>query len=314
MIRFDKLKIVSRIEYIKIININAFLSVIKDGKIVYYKYTMNHPYSLMIMVNYKHNELVLEFSGKILLDRYSELINHKNIEYCLNNINEIGICKINIKDLLLDSQVVKCDVTKDIVLKMDIKDLTKQIRVMINNYEKWKCNKYKRGICIYNTAKTARYKNRIIIYDKEMEMARKENQDFINEISNRINVLKSFRNIKRFELNINTIKQIKKLLEIPNNNLLTVLSSSAKPILTVLNKALIEENEMDKAYKNTKLIDLMREALLEKYKFDLEKIEMLVRAHSSKTTSIKNAMRPFIELMRQTRGDSNAINLRLLLE
>lgn len=314
MIRFDKLKIVSRIEYIEIININAFLSVIKDGEIVYYKYTMNHPYSLMIMVNYKHNELVLEFSGKILLDRYSELINHKNIEYCLNNINEIGICKINIRDLLQDSQVVKCDVTKDAVLEMDIKELIKQIKVMINNHEKWKFNKYTAGICIYNTAKTARYRNRLIIYDKEMEMTRKENRDFINSINDGINVLKNFRNVKRFELNVNTIEQIKILLEVPNNNLLTVLSSNANPILTVLNKALIKENEMDKIYKNTKLIDLMRESLLEKYQFNLEKIEMLVRAHSSKTTSIKNAMRPFRELMKRIKGDSNVINLRLLLE
>lgn len=294
MIRFDKIKLVSKVDYIKVEDTNKFISEVKNGCILSYKYIQKAPFILIIIINYERQELIIEFTGKILLDRYNELINIETIELCLNNINKLGFCNIEIEKVLHDSQVVKCDVTKDIYIDIDIKDITEQIKTMICNYDKWKCTKYLGGVCLNNSVKTSRYKNRIIIYDKYKEMEMKDNQDFLNVIPNGKDMLDSFKNVKRFELNINTMKQIRMLLKITNNDLLNVLNSKENPILKVLDKAIIKD--IPTVYKRMRFIDVMRVVFLEKYKYDLEKIEVLLRRYSAKTTSIRNAMQPFIRL------------------
>lgn len=72
-----------------------------------------------------------------------------------------------------------------------------------------------------------------------MNMA--DNREFLNVINNGKEMLESFRNVKRIELNINTMEQIRTLLEIKDNSLLSVLNSTANPILKILDKILIKK-------------------------------------------------------------------------
>ena len=85
MIKFDKMKLITSIDYISDINVSVFLTSVKNDEVLSYKYQQDKPYSLLILVDYSHNELVLEFTGKILLDKYSQLINSETIKDCLSN-------------------------------------------------------------------------------------------------------------------------------------------------------------------------------------------------------------------------------------
>ena len=70
MLCLDKLKIITSINYIKDIKEgkNAFQSTYEGNELQCYKYKKSKPSSLLIMVNYLHNELAIEFTSKILKD------------------------------------------------------------------------------------------------------------------------------------------------------------------------------------------------------------------------------------------------------
>ena len=92
----------------------------------------------MVMVNYQHNELILEFTGKILLDNYTSLICTGTAMDCLSQINRLGICHLDVDSIMEDCNVVKCDVTKDIECNQ-MQDIITNVRQNLSNYKK--CNK-----------------------------------------------------------------------------------------------------------------------------------------------------------------------------
>jgi len=97
----------------------------------------------------------------------------------------------------------------------------------------------------------------------------------------------------RFELNIVTKEQIRKLLNIQDNNLRSVLHSGANPILTVFDEAI---NLNGTTINHTNKKDYMMELVIKDCDYDLEKVEAKIRSLTPKTTSIKREMQPFREL------------------
>lgn len=53
MLRFDKIKIISQIDFISDINEKIFISNMKDNVLLYYKYKQKSPFVLIIIVNYE---------------------------------------------------------------------------------------------------------------------------------------------------------------------------------------------------------------------------------------------------------------------
>lgn len=74
MLKFDKFKIVSDLKNIKIYDENRFNKIIKNNIVTELIFNISNPYSLCIKLDYVANELVIEFSGKILKDDYPKLI------------------------------------------------------------------------------------------------------------------------------------------------------------------------------------------------------------------------------------------------
>lgn len=136
MLKFDKLKLVTKIDYISDIDYSKFILNSKEDSILYYKYQQERPFYLLVMVNYQHNELVLEFTGKILLDNYTNLIHLYTAKDCLSQINRLGICHLNVESIMTDSNVVKCDITKDIECG-SMQDIITNVRQNLSNYKKW---------------------------------------------------------------------------------------------------------------------------------------------------------------------------------
>lgn len=312
MITFDKIKLITKIEYVTDININKFMITSNKGSIINCKYQQDKPYNLLVMINYRHNELALEFTGKILLDKYPSLINESNIKDCLSEINKLGICSLDVDAIIQDSEVVKCDVTKDVEFE-NIDRVLKSIRPNISNHNKWKDKPYrgKEGITLENVVKTPKYKKRLIIYDKSKELNLADNKEFLSACSNSEAILSYYKNKIRFELNINTMKQIRQLLNIPNNNLMSVLNSCSNPILSVIDEALVYSNFQEAPMT---LRDYEHSLMIKECNYDMSAVEAKLRTLLSSGTSITNRMKLYRALYKRLqKNQSNAIDIRSLV-
>lgn len=307
---YDKIKIITNINYIQNINTKAFNATLKDDEVIYYKYKQESPYNLIIIVNYQHNELSIEFTAKILLDDYYKLINRDTIHSCFRQINSLGICSLDFDKILNNSIVVKCDYTKDIIFN-NLSEITKAVRANLKNYTKWVIKEYRGGISIENIAKTPRYKKRLTIYDKGKELKKSNNYNFLNTISNQDYLIKYFENKIRFELNINSMEQLRKLLNIPDNTLINVLNSSCNPILTVIDES-IKFGDTAPIQKIS-LKDYERLLLIKECDNDIVKVEAKIRSLVPKNTSITLKMKPYRELCNGLNNVIEHLDLRKLV-
>ena len=287
MLRLDRIKIITDIANISDINESSFTTNIKREEILSIKYQQKKPFCLSIVVNHQMNQLEIEFTAKILFDYYKDLINKNNIHKCLQNINRMGICKLNVEQILRDAIVTKCDITQDVEYE-DINAIITYIRQNISNYKKWVTKEYKSGIQIENIATTPKHKKRLIIYGKEKELLKAENKSFLDLLNDKEALLAYFHNKVRFELNIKTRKQIRDLLQISDNNIYSVLNAECNPIVTVL-KEVVNTN-VEEVYKLTNVKEYLYSLLLKECNYDLNAVEFKIRFYSSKNRSIQRAM------------------------
>lgn len=298
MNKFDKLKIVVKSsDYIDNINMSKFDTIISDDIITAYKYQQTTPYSLYIEKDLMDDELVIEFTGKILGVRYTELINQTNIRQCLDNINALGLCYLNTEAILNEGGVVKADVTIDAEYP-DMPSLTKEIQSCVKNNER--NNAYKEGdnFIVEKKVKTKNRKLRLTIYDKEKEMNLSENKRWLYSFghADADRMMNYFKGKVRFEMNLNSIKAIKDSLQLRDNSLTSVMSSDYNPIMPFLDKVLLDNAEARTAKT---MGDMARIALMEKYNYDLKAIERLakeIRDRNNKSTNLSQTLKPYHEL------------------
>ena len=291
MITFDKLKIVADIRAIKICDESRFKLVEQDGVVSSLKYYQEHPFLLKIKVDYECGEVVIEFCGKILGKDYPKLISKDTILQCFQTIDALGFCKIDI-DAMLDADVVKCDVTKDIPVD-DVSQVTDYVRGHIRNYQRFVCRKLKNGNVVVDKNVIGRkYKKRMTIYDKGNEMLRMENRAFVEKYG----LEAAFSGMCRFELNLDSKEQIRKALRIADTKLMTVLSAEADPISVFLDEVVEPREAIPMTDKKSYLTMLV----LKDCDYDLEKVEAKMRQlYPSKGTSISKVMEPYKTMMEQ---------------
>lgn len=290
MLRFDKLKLVTKTEYITNIDKHLFASTYRDNSLICYSFQQKKPYLLLIKVNLEKQELLIEFTSKILKDNCIYLINENTINECLSNINKLNICQLDIEGIIKEAQVIKCDITKDIECA-DIKALISKVRNNLSNYKKWSSKIYKNGnLVIENAVSTPRFKKRITIYNKEKDLELNSHKDFFLCLDNPELVKTYYKGKIRFETNINTVAQIKSALKIPDNSLRNVLSSQANPLLSIINEAYIKQDSLLKA---DMIRDYERYLVLKDNDFDLVKVEARLRMLYSPNTQFTKIMKPY---------------------
>ena len=311
VIRLDKLKIVVNEKYITNINEDVFTTIIKNGQIVEYRYEQQYPYLLYIEKDLIEHELVIEFSGKILEDKYSMLINKDTIEMCLENINKLAICHINVPEILLNSVVVKADVSHDICCG-SYQQLISTLKTSVKNHNKYLSRVIHGTFVIEKNVVSRSRKVRMTIYDKAAEMQLKANQEYLDRLSNRDEVAEYFKDRVRFELNLNSMEQIRKHLNIHDTMLSNVLHAAANPIVEFIDKAFVLE---EPAPIDMKLRDIERLALLESVDGDMTKLEMIVRQHSSPKSHISQLMQPYRNLLKiiEQKGENYLLSIRNVL-
>ena len=308
MIKFDRLKLVCSLDVVENVNERVFQTIVRDGLLTSYKYHQDTPFYLLIRKDFIHSECVIEFTGKILSDRSPELINRDNIRYCIEQINRLRICEIDTERLLQTAKVAKCDVTKD-VTSTEIKEIISQTKQNLTNYDKWEVEKYPNGICLRNKVTTDRYKKRVCIYDKGKELKQQTNSSFLLSLHQSQTLLDYFQDKVRFELNIGTMVQVKRLLKISDNSLIEVLNSTANPILSIIDEAIRYNSNSRQA---TTYKDYVYSLILADNHNDLAELEAKVRVLSPKGTIIKRKMKPYRDYVAQ-HIDTPTLNIRDLL-
>lgn len=298
MITFDKLKIVADIQAIEVCDESRFEFIEQDGKVSSLRYYQEHPFLLMIKVDYDCREVVIEFCGKILGKDYPKLISKDTILQCFQAIDALGFCKIDV-DAMMDAEVVKCDVTKDIPVA-DVPQVTDYIRSHIRNYQQYLCRKMRNGnVVVEKNVVSKKTKKRMTIYDKGNEMHRSANRPFVEEYG----LEDAFSGMCRFELNLNSKEQIRKSLRIADTKLMTVLSADADPISDFLDDVVVTQESVPMTDKKSYVTMLV----LKDCDYDLEKVEAKMREFSrGRGTSIRDMMKPYKAMMERISGQQSA--------
>lgn len=308
MLTFDKLKIVVKsINYIDNINTDKFKTIISKDVISAYKYQQTKPYLLYIEKDVLDNELVIEFTGKILGASYPDLINRTNIRQCLNNMNALGICTLDVDGILDNGEVVKADVTKDIEQE-DMATLTKELLSCIKNNERYNAICESGNFIVEKKVKTNNRKARLTIYDKEKEMKRTDNQRWLQSLgeAEAKYVNEHFHKKARIELNLNSIKALRDSLHIIDTSITSVLNADANPIMHFLDKVLVDNAEA----RNAKSVhDVERLALMEKYGNDMKAIERAILPYKSPKTNLSQVMKPY-RLLYNALTENHSVSLK----
>ena len=287
MLTFDKLKIVTNIDYIQIDDIDRFQQTIKNNTLTELKYNITSPYLLYIEIDYLEKELVIEFSGKILGSDYKKLISTETIRQCFENINFLGVCTLDVAAILEDAIVVKCDVTQDVHCE-DTSSITNYIRSNISNYHSYTPKLRRNGnFVVEKNVTTRQSKKRLTIYNKNKEMNRIDNRKFMNEY----NIPDTeFDNVCRFEINLNSIAQIKSSLGITDTRLMSVLTSTKNPIIDFLDDIVADT---DSVIPLTDKQSYLTELVLRDCHNDIAEVEAKMRQLYSKGTNLSKVMKPY---------------------
>lgn len=289
MLTFDKIQLVADITAVVKYDERQFEKREKGGTLTY-KYHQDVPYLLTIKIDYSRKEVVVEFTGKVLGVDYPKLISSDTIRQCFNAINSMGMVTLDI-EAMMDADVVKCDVTKDIRVN-DVPNLTNYVRQHISSYQRYICRKLRNNnLVVEKNVTTKKTKKRMTIYDKGKEMQLAKNQRFVEEYG----LAGVFDGICRFELNLNSKNQIRKALGISNTKLQSVLTSDSNPILDFLDMV-IDNTSTSLALTDKKAYLTM--LVLKDCDYDLEKVEAKMRQfHSSRGTAIGTIMQPYRQML-----------------
>ena len=294
MIALDKIKIVAPLECIAVTKQDAFETKIKNGELISMSHTQTNPYMLYVEVDYEDGETVIEFSGKILMDRYPELINKDNFNYCIERINAVGFCAID-KDVIRKyGRACVVDVTKDVRLQ-DASGLSEWLRINISNHRKYLARHIGSNLVIEKNVKTRGYKRRLTVYDKEKELQRVENRDFISYLHDQDSLLSYFKGKVRFEFNLNSRQAIRETLNIEDTSIDEILNSTANPIYNFIDEVITEDSK--EAGVELSWTDRKNLALLRDCDMDMAKVEAEIRKYASKGTHISQVLKPYKVLM-----------------
>ena len=291
MITFDKLKLVADITAVIEFDDSQFEKTEKNGSCTY-KYYQEVPYLLAIKIDCPEKEVVIEFTGKILGSDYPKLISLSTIRQCFQAINSTGIVTLDV-EVMMDADVVKCDVPKDIHSD-DVPKLANYVRQHISNYQKYICRKLRNNnLVVEKNVVTRKMKKRMTIYDKGKEMQKVENQRFVEAYG----LEGAFDGICRFELNLNSKEQIRNALGSSNTKLQSVLSSNANPITDFLDEVIGSTPEPTSMTDKKSYVTML---VLKDCDYDLEKVEAKMRQfYTSRGTNINVIMQPYRQMMEQ---------------
>lgn len=303
----DKVKLVASLDCLLDFDPEKFSVVKEGGRTKVQKFKISEPFSLSIEIKHDENELVVEFTGKILGKDYPELISIKTIEMCFERLNSLGVCRLDTAKMM-KAEVVKCDITKDVPVE-DIPALARYVKGAVRNYEAFTCTRFRNGnLVVEKSVTTNKRKRRITIYDKGHEMNLQGERPFVSD-----NGLEGeYDGICRFEMNLTSKKQVREALGLTGNTLEEVLQSKKNPIQDFLCDILAEDPK-GKAIESWR--DLEKYAVLVLCDFDMARVEAKARQFKNpRNTSIRKMMEPYREILAGLSAGSSTWTRKKLLD
>ena len=275
-LKFDTIKIRTNKEYLINTNIQFNKNYNKNGDLIGIYYNSKNdnsiPYDLFIGINHHSQSLTLEFSSKILLDDYPKLITRTTFRQCLENINKLGICTIDVDRIISDCHFSKIHITIDIDYILT-NDKLSSLNSCVGNYRRFKWAHYENeGIRYTKDVKSKTCKETIVIYNKEKEILSSKNKQFLDLLDNPNTVIDSFEGKTRIEMELDSPKKICKFLNIGSSHINYIFVSEINPLLTHFNKV-FGEGQIENKYSITNYEDYSMQAIIEKHNGDLKKIE-----------------------------------------
>ena len=273
------------------------------------KYNPSIPYDVYIATNYIHQTLEIEFSSKILLERYPELISKDTIRQCLVNLNKLGICTIDVDGVLNNGWVIKADVTKDVDLRLT-DEVLNALNQNVVNYRRFKWTHYDhKGITF--TKDVVYGKETITIYNKYKELL-SHSRKFVDSLPNRNEIMDYFDGKARFEIRLENVAQIKERLGV-NNRIKDFFNALDTPIREQFDRVFnVSAQPLDTS--NCKGWDEWAIAhLLDYYKYDLKRIEQDMRMDGvfSSRNGHRNKMKLFEDVKNKVCRKENEIIRRV---
>ena len=239
------------------------------------KYNPSIPYDVYIATNYIHQTLEIEFSSKILLERYPELISKDTIRQCLVNLNKLGICTIDIDGVLNNGWVIKADVTKDVDLRLT-DEVLNALNQNVANYRRFKWTHYDhKGITF--TKDVVYGKENITIYNKYKELL-SHSRKFVDSLPNRNEIMDYFDGKARFEIRLENVAQIKERLGV-NNRIKDFFNALDTPIREQFNRVFdVTARRLDTSKCKKGWDEWSVAHILDYYHYDLKQIDQVMRA------------------------------------
>lgn len=272
----------------------CFIHVVGRNRYIYSsKDDINIPYNLYIAVSYIKQTLTLEFSSKILKEKYPDLISRDTIKECLTNINQLHICDIDVDSILSNGAITSVDVTYDANLILS-DNLLNILNSQVTNYRRFKWAHYdKEGITFTKDVKSKDCTETITLYNKEKEICTSHNKDFLNSLSQPQSVIDYFKGKTRFEITLNTVKKIMNYLNLTDTKIFSVLNSDTNPILIQFDKVF---GNSTANMPNTTFDDYENWAMkiiLERYNGDLKLLEQDIRSKFNSRSGASKRMKKF---------------------
>jgi len=274
------------------------------------------PYNLFIAVSYTQKTLTLEFSSKVLLQDYPKLISKYTIRQCLENINKLRICELDIESILSTGCFTRLDVTtdKELLLTESVLD---SLSTSVKNYKRFKWSHYENeGITFTKDVKSIDCKESITLYNKGKELMNKANNNqFLNLLPNRNEVCDYFRNKTRFEIKLSTQDKIKSYLSVSDTKILSVLNSKANPIQFQFKQVFGSAIKVKPEYNFSNYDDYCMSLIIESNNYDMKLVDQKVRSLFSRTGYYerKKKLDAVYERMRGSESDDTIEKILSLL-
>ena len=193
------------------------------------------PFSLYIRANQLSNRMTIEFSAKLLLEDYPQLISKDTFRQCLRNMERIGLCKLDIDAICKDCEFNKLHITKDIDMRLNDTTLN-TLNHYTNNYRRYKWKRYENdSISFKKDVRSKDCREEIIIYNKEKEIVASKNKQFLAMLSNSTQITEYFRGKVRFEVKLENKRKIMRDLDIVDTSFQSVMSANPNAVLTQFN-------------------------------------------------------------------------------
>lgn len=156
----------------------------------------------------------------------------------------MGFCLVDADMVLTSGRICSMDITKDVPCT-DVATLSEWLRTHIVNHRKYLARNIGGNLTIEKNVRTKAYKRRLTVYDKEKELRRSDNQDFIDMLIDPEGLLSYFKGKIRFEYNLNTQQSIRQVLNIRDTDITAILDSDASPIYDFIDAVISEDREAE---------------------------------------------------------------------